>query len=127
MRVNNSLILDGYSQSSGTVASTPFRIQHFNGYSISVTVSAQSSYGAAAKLQFSNDEGPDQFGGGAAVANWTDAANSGATANLALAANGTSMWNIDGAFYKWVRVFVTWSAGSATLNVRANGKGPDAQ
>jgi len=127
MRVNNKLILDGYAQSGGTVASSVWRLQHLNGYSVSVTVSSQSSYGAAAKLQFSNDEGLDGFGGGVAIANWTDAANSGATANLALAANGTSMWNIDGAYYKWVRVFVTHSAGSATLDVRANGKGPDSQ
>lgn len=127
MRVTNTLILDGYSQTGGTVASSPFRVQHFNGYSLSATVSAQSSYGATAKLQASNDQGLDAFGGGVAIANWVDLPNTGATANASLAANGTSLWNVDGVFYKWVRVFVTWSAGSATLNIRANGKGPDAQ
>lgn len=121
---NNCSLLDGYAQSSGTVAGTAWRLDNFNGYSMTITVSAQSSYGASAKLQYSNDAGPDQFGGGAPVVNWVDAPNSGATANIALAANGSYGWNIDGAFYKWVRPFITWSAGSATLNIRATGKGP---
>lgn len=127
MRVNNAEILDGYSQSSGTVTSSAWRVEHFNGFSIAVTVSSQSSYGATAKLQASNDVGLDAQGGGVAIANWVDLPNSGATANIALAADGTSLWNVDGAFYKWVRVSVAWSAGSATLDMRAQGKGPSAQ
>ena len=125
MRVVNSNILDGYAQSSGTVASSIWNIQHFNGYSIGITVSSQSSYGATAKLQVSNDQGTDSIGAG--VSNWTDLPNSAPSANISLAANGTSVWNIDGTFYKWVRVFITWSAGTATLNIRGNGKGPSAQ
>ena len=125
MRVTNSNILDGYTQSSGTVASSVWNVQHFNGVSFAVTVSAQSSYGATAKLQVSNDMGRDGIGTG--VENWVDLPNTAPSANLALAANGTSLWNIDGVFYKWMRVFVTWSAGSAVLNIRANGKGPSAE
>jgi hypothetical protein len=125
MRVVNSKLLDGYSQSSGSVNSTTWNVQHFNGFSVAVTVSAQSSYGATAKLQASDDMGSD--GNGTGVTNWVDLPNSGSTATISLAANATSLWNVDGAFYKWVRVVVTWSAGSATLNIRANGKGPDAQ
>ena len=125
MRVVNSLILDGYAQSSGTVASSTWNVQLFNGLSISITVSAQSSYGATAKLQVSNDMGLDSVGTG--VTNWTDLPNSGSSANISLAANATSVWNVDGCFYKWIRVFSTQSAGSATLNIRANGKGPSAQ
>lgn len=126
MIVNNSNILDGYAQSSGSVSSSPFRVQNFIGCSISITVSAQASYGATAKLQASNDIGPDAQGAGT-ISNWVDLPNTGATANIALAANGTSLWNIDGVFYKWIRTTVTWSAGSATLNIRANGKGVGAQ
>lgn len=125
MRVTNALILDGYTQSSGTVASDTWNIQHFNGVSFAITVSSQSSYGATAKFQASNDMGRD--GNGTGVTNWVDLPNSGATANISLAANGTSMANIDGTFYKWIRVFVTWSAGSAVLNIRANGKGPSSE
>lgn len=126
MRVNNSNILDGYAQSSGVVSSSDFRIEHFSGYSVAITVSGQSSYGATAKLQASNDVGPNAQGAGT-ISNWVDLPNTGATANIALAANGTSLWNIDGAFYKWIRVTVTWSAGSATLNIRVQGKGVDSQ
>ena len=126
MRVNNSEILDGYAQSSGSVNSSAFRIEHFAGYSVAITVSGQSSYGATAKLQASNDVGPNASGAGS-ISNWVDLPNSGATANIALASDGTSLWNVDGAFYKWVRVVVTWSAGSATLDIRVQGKGPDAQ
>ena len=125
MRVTNSNILDGYTQSSGTVASSVWNVQHFNGVSFAVTVSAQSSYGATAKLQVSNDMGSD--GNGTGVTTWIDLPNTGSSANIALAANGGYLWNLDGVFYKWARVFVTWSAGSAVLNIRANGKGPSAQ
>ena len=123
MRVENCLILDGYAQSSGSVNSDPLWIGHFSGYSISVTVSSQSSYGATAKLQACNDMGRDSVGS-SGLSNWVDLPNSGSTANIALAADGTSLWNVDGAYYKWIRVVTTWSAGSATLNIRANGKGP---
>lgn len=122
MRIANAPILDGYSQSSGSVNSSPFWIGHFSGYSVSVTVTNQSSYGATAKLQGCNDDGRDSTGS-SGLDNWVDLPNSGATANLTLAANGTQLWNVDGAFYKWIRVVSTWSAGSATLDIRANGKG----
>jgi len=121
MRVVNALILDGYAQSSGSVDSSPLWIGHFTGYSVSVTVSAQSSYGATAKLQACNDSGNSD--GSSGLSNWVDLPNSGATANLTLASDGTQLWNVDGSYYKWIRVVSTWSAGSATLNIRANGKG----
>lgn len=125
MRVNNTEIFDGYVITTQT--SDAFRIQHFNGYSMGITVANQSGFGATAKLQASNDVGPDGFGGGVAVANWTDLPNTGATANISLAANGTSLWNIDGAFYKWVRVSIDSVSGWADVTIRAQGKGPDAQ
>jgi hypothetical protein len=126
MRVVNTSLLDGYAQASGgTVTTATWNVQHFNGFSIQVTVSSQSSYGATAKLQASDDNGRDFNGTG--VSNWVDLANSGATANLSLAANGSYMWNVDGTFYKWIRASITASAGSATLDVRGNGKGPSSE
>ena len=126
MRVQNAQIFDGYVD-SGTDASDAFRLQHFNGYSIAITVANGSAFGATAKLQASDDIGPDGFGGGVAVANWVDLPNSGATANISLSTDNSHLWNVDGVFYKWVRVFITQSAGWADVTIRANGKGPDAQ
>lgn len=125
MRVVNSSILDGYSCSSGTATSEVWNIQHFNGYSIATTVSDGYTFGASVKLQASDDNGTDSNGSG--VTHWVDLPNTGSTAAISLSTDGTYMWNVDGSFYKWVRVFVTWSAGNATLNIRANGKGPAAQ
>jgi hypothetical protein len=120
MRTSNELILDGYSQTSGTAYSSAFRLENFTGYSLQIVVASQSSYGATASLEFSNDEGGDGFVG--AVSSWCAATNTAPTANIALAADGSYMWNISGAYYRWCRVKLAWSAGSATVSVRANGK-----
>lgn len=125
MRVNNAEIFDGYVITTQT--SDAYRLQHFNGFSIMLTVANGAGFGATAKLQASDDEGPDGFGGGVAVTHWVDLPNTGSTANISLSSNGSSLWNVDGAFYKWVRVSVGSVTGWADVTIRANGKGPDAQ
>lgn len=67
------------------------------------------------KLQCSNDD----VKLASQVSNWSDIASS----SKSITAPGDIFWNIDNAFYKWVRVVYTAAAGSGTCNVTYVSKG----
>lgn len=115
MRVCNDLIFNN-ADMSGSLNSTPFLLDQNYGYSIQLTWTGTSV--GTFTLQLSNDVGTDQFGAG--VTNWTTLANS----SNAVSAAGTLAYNVNLAFYKWVRVVYTrTSGGTASLIGRLFSKG----
>ncbi len=123
----NTALLDGYAQSGvGIVNSTAFRVENMVGCSLSVTVASGSSLVASASLEASNDAGNvgvDDISG-LGVTHWTTLPNTGATAAQSLSGTaGTILFNVDGVFFKWIRVKVTGTSGTGTVSVRATGKG----
>jgi hypothetical protein len=80
------------------------------GYSIALTTTGSAT--GSAKLQATVDGTV-----------WVDLPNSGSTANVAVSGAGSSVWNVDGAFYKAVRVVYTNATSSGTLSVTFFAKG----
>ncbi len=122
----NTALLDGYAQSGTGIVYGVFRVENMVGASVSVTTASGSSLVAAATIQASNDEGvrgTDETTG-AGVTHWTTLPNTGATASQSLSGTaGTILFNLDGIFYKWLRVVITGTSGTGTVSIRATGKG----
>jgi hypothetical protein len=99
----------------------PFRIENFDGFSLSAVVTGASSLDGTLKLQGSNDMGASAGTGGAGirgVTNWFDLSGT-ETIN----ANGIKAWNHTNAWFRWVRVVYTRVGGSGSLALRINAKG----
>lgn len=88
---------------------------HIMAYSITVVVSGGTAPTGTFYVQASNDDTERA----ADVSNWVSLED----IEIAITDNGTYMWNIDGAGYKWVRVFYDFTSGTGTVSGRINGKG----
>jgi hypothetical protein len=67
------------------------------------------------KLQASNDDVPLSN----SVSNWTDIVGS----TQLISTSGSIMWNLNGAFYRWIRIVWTVTSGNGSCDVTIFGKG----
>lgn len=67
------------------------------------------------KLQASNDDVPLT----SQVTNWTDVIGS----TQLISSSGSIMWNLNGAFYRWVKIVYTVTSGTGVCNITVFGKG----
>ena len=111
MRSKSKLILDAVAVTgTGTYTSATIDLTLCWGYSI--VLSSTSTAAGSAKLQASIDG-----------VTWVDLPNSGSTANVAVSAAGTYLWNVADAIYSLARVSYTNASGSGALTARSNVKG----
>lgn len=96
--------------------STIFYIGSISDYSIQIVYTTTN---LTCKLQISNDQGKPQGQSfiDEGVTNWTDIAGS----TVVDSSNGTIMYDVAEATYRWVRVVITGSGNisSARLNLRS--------
>ena len=113
MRTNLRTIFDAAVSNNDTINSTKEDISHLYGYYIEVTYTGATLAGTA-KVQTSADG-----------LTWRDAPDSGATAHHSLSASGGNVqWNVDAAYYAFVRVsFTTDDANAATVTGKIYTKG----
>lgn len=115
MRVYNQILDIVPDISIGSFTSNPAQLQHMIGYAVQIVFTG--SPGGTVKLQASNDS-PSVEG---FPTNWSDVPNS----SLAISASGVTLINVTDAYYNWVRVVYTNSAGSptGTCTITVNAKG----
>ena len=130
MRINNENLLeiDNVAQSTSLAASRNFKpiwLGHICNYSIQLVYTGVPD--GSFKLQASNDLGNPNAQGEAnqyaGVSNWSDISGS---ATGAISAAGDTMYDVENAGYRWVRVVWTATgAGTAPVltSARANVKG----
>lgn len=113
MKTIDQRIFTSEAVSNETTVGSTADIQHCWGYSVYLSYTGSTLSGTA-KLQASHDG-----------STWFDLANSGATAQHTLGASGGSNhWNVDGAYYPYVRLSVTTDdANTATCNAWIFAKG----
>lgn len=107
------------SDMSGNLASTPFLLKNDYGYTIQLTWTG--SVTGTFTVQASNDVGAEASDGTiTGVTHWTTLSGS----SNAITNAGTLMYNVNLAFYRWVRIVYTASTGgTASLIGRINSKG----
>lgn len=119
MRFDNTLIVNA-GDASANITSNAISLESIYGFAMQAVFTGTPT--GTLKLQASCDPGSNPINAsaiGSGITNWTDVANS----STAISAAGTVLYNIDAAYYKWVRIVYTASSGTSTLNVRFNGKG----
>lgn len=99
-----------------SITSTPILIEHIFGVCIQAVWTGTPT--GTLVLEASTDQ--ERLSDGTGVTNWT--AIAGSSVSLTGVA-GNQMWNVDLAFYRWVRLVYTASSGSGTLNARIQMKG----
>ena len=126
MRVANDEILSISLVNTADVdhQSDPVWLGHIPLYSIQAIWTGTAT--GNLKLQASNDLGPTQSGfpiDSNSVTNWVDLDDS----TIALGgANGSHLWIVDAASYRWVRLYVDNNdsgSGTSTIVARVNVKG----
>lgn len=116
MRVNNDPIFTA-SDASVTQTSVAFPVNQVIGYSAQF-VWTGSPVGTI-KIQVSDDPGTTASSPSQQPTHWTD--YSGSTISVSGAGNGT--FNVNDAFYNWIRFVYTASSGSGTISGILNTKG----
>lgn len=84
-----------------------FDIQDMSGFSVQAKWTDKGSLAGSIKLQASNDG-----------TNFVDLATLTAT----FSGSGSILWNVSGAYYRYVKVVVTISGGSADISAFGNAK-----
>lgn len=110
---------------SASFNSYPMRVDMFTLAAIQATISGSGSLNGTLKLQASNDAGvdlannpvPSQVTG---LSNWSDIAGTTQTVTV----DGSSMWNVADIGFRWLRVVYTKTAGTGTILIVGNAKGP---
>lgn len=116
MKVSNEVILNNVDVSTSQT-SAAYSLYQVYGYFIQANITG-SPVGTI-KLQASGDPGSYTPYDTMAPLVWTDIANSSQSVNGA----GTASWNVNLAFYSWVRVVYTAASGSGHITARMNTKG----
>ncbi len=123
MKCNTITLLSGSSMTgTTTVNSAPIELDQIYGYAIQAawtgtpngTIKLQGSCDAPARQTQTSNGGPDS------VTVWTDIADS--SQNISGSA-GNYMWNVNGAFYRFVRLTYTNSSSTGTLSANIVLKG----
>ncbi len=119
MRISNDLALDGAEMTdTETIESAAIWIGHAAGAAIQAVWTGTPE--GTLKLQCSVDPTQPQPGITPSLTNWEDIADS----EYAVAgAAGSYTWNVDAAYFPWVRAVYTNASGTGSLNVRFNSKG----
>lgn len=116
----------GNMNGAATLNSAPFALHHLQGYSVQASYGTIGASGVTGsfKLQASNDRSTTNFTNpNQQLTNWTDITGT-TQAIQASGSNNTVMWNVGGAYYSFVRLVYTNTAGSGSLDVRISGKAP---
>lgn len=93
---------------SGNIVSVATLLAQVYGYSVQAVWGGGTAPTGTFTLEASNDL-TDKPGD---VVNWDTVTGS----SLAISADGTYMWNFNGAFYRWVRLKYVRTSGNGTLN-----------
>lgn len=119
MRIANDLCIDGGVMTGTSIINgTPVWVGHAVG--ISLRAEWTGSATGEIKLQAScNPKVQTTDGASPVITDWTDITNSEYT----IATAGDYMWNIDYAYYPWIRVVYENATGVGVLDVRFNTKG----
>lgn len=109
--------------SSTTTAVAVYRCDHFTSVGGQVSVTNNAGLTANITFQASDDTGvvgTDKYSG-SGVTNWT---NLTTPASTPLVAAGGTLFDIPFPFtHKWLKVIVTWTAGTGSVVIRLQGKG----
>lgn len=117
MRVSNSDIFKGAIDASVTQTSIPYTVYQVYGWSATLTF-AGSPVGVMS-IEVSNDPGSLSPYDENTPSNWTTMANSSQN----VTGVGTVTYNVNLAFYNWIRFVYTATSGSGTIAGRLNTKG----
>lgn len=112
--VNAELLTPSAGNMGASVNGVPFRIDESDVFAIQAVVSGSASLDGTLRLQASCDVGPEAT----AVVNWTDVPDT----DEAVVSDGTFLWNIVGAGWRWVRLAWVWTSGTGTLAARVQAK-----
>lgn len=111
----------GAMTGTSTITSNPIRLDQIYGYAVQAIYTG-SPVGTL-KLQASCDTPPNQSqvsnGGPDTVTNWTDITN----ATQAVTSAGNFIFNVNGAFYNYVRLVYTNTSGTGALTAQICIKG----
>lgn len=124
MKTGNGSIIAAPLTLTSTVNSEAVLLQNVIDYAIQIVYTGTPT--GSFKLQASNDDGQPLKGVspvtlGSSVVNWTDVPSSSVAVS---GAAGSSMWNIQDAGYRWVRVVYVFTSGTGSLTIaRVNTKG----
>jgi hypothetical protein len=119
MRIANDLVVSSGSMTgTATINSDPIWLGHAAGVAIQAVWTGTPN--GAFKLQCSIDPVQPMAGQTTTPANWEDVADSDYTVT---GSAGSYTWNVDAAFFPWIRVVYTNTSSTGTLNVRFNAKG----
>lgn len=116
MRVFNFPITNFVNGSMGASITSP-EISVYQTYGWSAQFVFTGSPVGTLKVQVSDD--PYQSEGNVTPTNWTDLADS----SQSISAAGDITYNVNLAFYNWIRFVYTRGSGTGTINGRMNSKG----
>ena len=112
MKFANEKIISAADMSSSFL-SEPILLDQIYGYSFQAVFTGSPN--GTFKIQCSNDD----VNSSSSVVGWSDVGSS----SQAISAAGDLFYNIDAAFYKWVRIVYTRSSGSGSCDVVYFAKG----
>lgn len=122
MRSNTITVLaDAVMTGTSVVESQAIPLEQIFGYAMQAVWTGTPN--GTLKLQASSDapaRGGTSDGTPDEIANWSDITSS----SVAITGSaGNYMWNVDAAFYRWVRLVYTNTSGVGVLNVKVSVKG----
>lgn len=116
MRVTNEVVFSGGGDMSGSLTSSSFPINQVYGWSAQFVFTGSPVGTLKVQVSCDYNVAPNTT---PAPTNWTDLADS----SLSISAAGDITYNVNLAFYNWIRFIYTRSSGSGTINGRLNLKG----
>lgn len=116
MRVSNFTVYTA-GDMAGSLTSAAVSLYQIYGWSAQFVFTG-SPVGTL-KVQVSDDRYLNEYNAVQTPTNWTDLVDS----STAIAAAGDITYNVDTAYYNWIRFVYTRSSGSGTLDGRVNLKG----
>jgi hypothetical protein len=123
---NTALTWGSTPAESVTIGSTqnsnPVKVDRSTVICVQATIASAAALNGTLKLQATIDKESTALQGRGAVtgiSNWVDVADSTVT----VTADGTTMWNVAQAGWRWVRLVYTSSVGTASLSGRVQLKG----
>jgi hypothetical protein len=125
MRTVNSRMTVAGAQTGDLSASfntDPFSVGLRTSGAVQLVISGSAALNGTVKLQASNDPGNNPMTGMqnvTGVSNWVDV-----TLPQAITVDGASMIDIASMGYRWLRLVYTRTAGSGTIAITLNAKGP---
>lgn len=126
LRFFNDIIFDAVVVTGSiTTGSSAVPLERIEGFSVQAIMAGTGSVGVTGsfKLQASLDRATNVNAKNISLSNWTDVSGSSASIAVAPNASHSVVWNVSQAYYPFVRVHYTNTAGSGSLTARVAGKG----